>query len=58
MGQAVHYMSKQRRFLERYLLDGRLEISNNRAEQTIKPFVIDSKNFFLQIHRVEPRQVL
>lgn len=31
--------------LENYLLDGRLEISNNRAERTIKPFVIDRKNF-------------
>lgn len=26
-------------------LDGRLEISNNRAERSIKPFVIDRKNF-------------
>lgn len=31
--------------LQRYLLDGRLEISNNRAERSIKPFVIDRKNF-------------
>ena len=31
--------------LERYLLDGRLEISNNRAERSIKPFVIGRKNF-------------
>ena len=28
-----------------YLKDGRLEISNNRAERSIKPFVIDRKNF-------------
>lgn len=26
-------------------MDGRLEISNSRAERSIKPFVIDSKNF-------------
>lgn len=45
LGQAVHYILKQRRYLERYLLDGRLEISNNRAERSIKPFVIDRKNF-------------
>jgi transposase len=45
LGQAVHYMIKQRRYLERYLFDGRLEISNNRAERSIKPFVIDRKNF-------------
>ena len=25
--------------------DGRLELSNNRAERSIKPFVIDRKNF-------------
>jgi len=35
----------QRKYLERYFLDGRLEISNNRAERSIKPFVIDRKNF-------------
>ena len=28
-----------------YLNDGRLEISNNIAERSIKPFVIDRKNF-------------
>ena len=30
---------------EEYLKDGRLEISNNLAERSIKPFVIDRKNF-------------
>jgi hypothetical protein len=35
----------QRVYLERYLLDGRLEISNNRAERSIKPFVIGRKNW-------------
>ena len=29
----------------RYLEDGRLELSNNRAERSIKPFVIGRKNF-------------
>ena len=29
----------------KYLKDGRLELSNNRAERSIKPFVIDRKNF-------------
>lgn len=37
--------STQRKYLDRYLMDGRLEISNNRAERSIKPFVIDRKNF-------------
>lgn len=45
LGKAKHYMFSQRKYLERYLLDGRLEISNNRAERSIKPFVIDRKNF-------------
>jgi len=45
LGLATHYARSQRKYLERYLLDGRLEISNNRAERSIKPFVIDRKNF-------------
>ena len=28
-----------------YLEDGRLEVSNNRAKRSIKPFVMDRKNF-------------
>ena len=42
---AAKYTQGQRKYLESYLLDGRLEISNNRAERSIKPFVIDRKNF-------------
>jgi len=45
IGKAIYYAVGQRKYLERYLLDGRLEISNNRAERSIKPFVIDRKNF-------------
>jgi len=45
LGKAIHYAISQRKYLERYLLDGRLEISNNRAERSIKPFVIGRKNF-------------
>jgi len=33
------------RKLLQYLKDGRLELSNNRAERSIKPFVMDRKNF-------------
>jgi hypothetical protein len=44
-GNAVEYVLGQQRYLSRYLLDGRLEISNNRAERSIKPFVIGRKNF-------------
>ena len=42
---AVIYARNQREYLERYLDDGRLEISNNRAERSIKPFVIGRKNW-------------
>jgi hypothetical protein len=44
-GSAVRYALEQWEYLARYLLDGRLEISNNRAERSIKPFVIARKNF-------------
>ena len=45
LGVASHYMISQRKYLEQYLSDGRLEISNNRVERSIKPFVIGRKNF-------------
>ena len=45
LGKALHYLNEQRHYLEGYLKDGRLELSNNRAERSIKPFVIDRKNF-------------
>ena len=45
LGKAVNYTLGQWKYLENYLLDGRCEISNNRAERSIKPFVIGRKNF-------------
>jgi len=45
LGAAKRYALDQRIYLERYLLDARLDISNNRAERSIKPFVIGRKNF-------------
>jgi len=45
VGKAIGYAQSQRKYLERFLLDGRIEISNNRAERSIKPFVISRKNF-------------
>ena len=42
--EALQYVSKQAIPLGNYLLDGRLELSNNRAERSIKPFVIGRKN--------------
>ena len=44
-GKAISYMFSQQQYLMNILLDGRLELSNNRVERTIKPFVISRKNF-------------
>lgn len=44
-GSAAQYVLGQKKYLSRYLLDGKLEISNNRAERSIRPFVIGRKNF-------------
>jgi len=45
LGKAVGYALNQWKYLSRYLLDGRIEISNNFSEIAIKPFVINRKNF-------------
>jgi transposase len=44
-GQAITYCLNQWNNLNNFLLDGRLEIDNNRAERSIKLFVIGRKNF-------------
>lgn len=45
LGQAIKYCRNQWERLEAFLEDGRLEIDNNRAERSIKPFVIGRKNW-------------
>lgn len=45
IGKALTYLDNPWEYLINYTLDGRLEISNNIAERSIKPFVIDRKNF-------------
>jgi transposase len=45
LGLAISYSLKLWDKLCNYLCDGRLEISNNRAERAIKPFVLGRKNF-------------
>jgi hypothetical protein len=45
LGEAVHYALAQRIYLENVYLDGRLELSNNRAERSIKPFVQGRKQW-------------
>jgi transposase len=45
LGTAVFYTLAHWDSLSRYLVDGRLEIDNNRSERAIKPFVIGRKNW-------------
>lgn len=45
LGKALYYLTSQWPYLIRYLEDSRLEVSNNRAERSIKPFVMGRKNW-------------
>jgi transposase len=45
LGEAIQYSLNQRKKLEQPFYDGRLDIDNNRAERSIKPFVIGRKNW-------------
>jgi transposase len=45
LGKAVTYALNQKEALNNFLLDGRTEISNNRAENAIRPFVNGRKNW-------------
>ena len=42
---ATEYLVNQWAYLKNFFLDGRLELSNNSAERSIKPFVIGRKNW-------------
>jgi transposase len=44
-GEAIAYCVRQWSKLTTFLADGRLEIDNNRAERSIKPFVTGRKNW-------------
>lgn len=45
LDKAVVYAKNQRKYLENYLLDGRCSISNNLAENSIRPFTTGRKNW-------------
>lgn len=45
LDKAVNYSLNNRRELETFLLDGRLELTNNRAERAVKPVVMGRKNW-------------
>lgn len=48
LGVALTYLKNQWEPLNNFLLDGRIEISNNRAERSIKPFAMSRKNFLFE----------
>ncbi|WP_368500090.1 IS66 family transposase [Phascolarctobacterium succinatutens] len=56
IGEAVTYLRKQSRYLYNYLLEGKLETSNNRAERSVKPFVISRKNFLFATQQVKLKE--
>jgi hypothetical protein len=45
LSQAITYAMNQRPRLMNFFLDGRLEISNNRVERTVRPFAVGRKNW-------------
>ena len=45
LAKAAAYSQNNKKELERFLLDGRIELVNNRAERAVKPFVIARNNF-------------
>lgn len=45
LGKAIDYSINHLNYLKNNLLDGRLEIDNNRAERSIKPFVMGRKGW-------------
>jgi len=45
LGKALTYACNQKPWLTNVFLDGRLELSNNRAENAIRPFTLGRKNW-------------
>ena len=43
LGKATGYALNQRKYLENVFIDGNLELSNNRCERSVKPFVMGRK---------------
>ena len=45
LGMALTYAVNQENWLMNVFLDGRLELSNNRAERSVRPFAVGRKNW-------------
>ena len=48
----VNYVKKQKPVMENYLLDGRIALSNQTAENVIRPFVISRRNLLFSASAV------
>jgi len=49
LGKAVVYAKNQKHYMENYLLDGRCSISNNAAENAIRPFTVGWENWLFAV---------
>jgi len=60
IGAAVHYALSQKQWLMNVYLDGRTEFSNNRAENSIRPFALGRKNwlFATSVHGAQASAVV
>jgi len=45
LAEAITYSVNQKMLLSAFLEDGRIELSNNRAENSIRPFIVGRKNW-------------
>ena len=45
LAEAITYAVNQKKWLLNFLQDGKLELSNNRAERSIRPFTVGRKNW-------------
>lgn len=45
LSRVVTYANNQKPYMENYLLDGRCALSNNAAENAIRPFTVGRKNW-------------
>ena len=45
LAKAATYATNQKKYMENYLLDGRCALSNNSAENAIRPFTVGRKNW-------------
>lgn len=50
--KAINYAKNEKVYLSRFLEDGRIPISNNRAENAIRPYVIGRKNWLFNVSEI------